>query len=60
MKIRTSAVALCAAATAATAVPALVPAAGAAEVAPGSPMRADDYSELTDSLPENCPMSTSA
>ncbi|PKF68525.1 hypothetical protein [Corynebacterium mastitidis] len=52
MKIRTSAVALCAAAIAA---PAFAPTAGAAEVAPGSPMRMDDYSEITASLPETMP-----
>lgn len=52
MKIRTSAVALCAAAIAA---PALAPGAGAAEVAPGAPMRMDDYSEMTASLPEGMP-----
>ncbi|MBC3185762.1 hypothetical protein H7347_04105 [Corynebacterium sp. zg-331] len=52
MRIRTSAVALCAAALAA---PALAPTAGAAEVAPGSPMRMDEYSEIAASLPESMP-----
>ncbi|KQB86132.1 hypothetical protein [Corynebacterium lowii] len=53
MKIRSSAVALCAAAIA---TPVLVPVANAAEVAPGSPMRSDDLTESTASmLPENVP-----